>query len=51
MLILAFAMTTAAQTNKFPNFKETFKRELAPAGIAGASFVFVKEGATLAEEH
>ncbi len=50
-LVLAFAMTSAAQTNKFPEFKETFKRELAAEGIAGGSFVFLRDGKPLAEDH
>ena len=44
-------MTSAAQTDKFSAFNEVFKRELAGAGIAGGSFVFVKDGKLIAERH
>jgi CubicO group peptidase (beta-lactamase class C family) len=40
-----------AQPDKFTNFRETYRKELAEAGIVGSSFVFVKDGKTVAEEH
>lgn len=50
-VILLFAMVIQAQTDKFANFGPTFRKELAKAGVAGASFAFVKENKTVAEEH
>jgi len=40
-----------AQTDKFGNFRETFRNEVKGAGIVGGSFVFLKDGKTVAEEH
>lgn len=40
-----------AQPDKFAIFRETYRNELADAGIVGSSFVFVKDGKTIAEEH
>ena len=40
-----------AQPDKFTNFRETYRKELADAGIVGSSFVFVKDGKTIAEDH
>jgi CubicO group peptidase (beta-lactamase class C family) len=37
--------------DKFANFREMYRKELADAGIVGSSFVFVKDGKRLAEEH
>ncbi len=46
VLIFIFAMTTFAQTNRIEEFEQTFKREIAQAGIVGGSFVFLKDGKT-----
>ncbi len=51
-LIILFSMAIVhAQPDKFANFGETYRKELSDAGIVGSSFVFVKDGKTLAEEH
>jgi len=44
----AQTMTTDA---KFSKFKETFRSEIAEAGIVGGGFVFVRENKTVAEDH
>ena len=48
---LLIAATMQAQTDKFGNFRETFRNEVKGAGIVGGSFVFLKDGKTVAEEH
>lgn len=50
-VILLFAMVIQAQTDKFANFGPTFEKELATAGVVGASFIFVKENKPVLEEH
>jgi CubicO group peptidase (beta-lactamase class C family) len=40
-----------AQPDKFASFRETYRKELTAAGIVGSSFVFVKNGKTVAVEH
>ncbi len=40
-----------AQPDKFASFRETYRKELTDAGIVGSSFVFMKDGKTVAEEH
>lgn len=50
-VILLFVMVIQAQTDKFANFGPTFEKELATAGVVGASFAFVKENRTVLEEH
>jgi CubicO group peptidase (beta-lactamase class C family) len=51
LLIAVFMTVSPAQTDKFAAFRETFKKELADAGIAGGSFVFLRDGKMIAEEH
>ena len=54
LLIALFTMlagVTEAQTDKLAAFRETFRKEAADSGIAGGSFLFLKDGKTLAEEH
>lgn len=51
LLLLMLSTTLQAQTDKFTAFRESFKKELSDAGIAGGSFVFVKNGEVLAEQH
>ncbi len=51
LLSLLFATVMQAQTDKFTAFREAYKKELADAGIVGSSFIFVKDGKVLAEEH
>lgn len=50
-ILLLLAMVTQAQSDKFASFGQTFRKELAAAGVVGASFVFVKENKTILEEH
>lgn len=55
-LLFAFILFTLtamshAQTDKFAEFRETFRKELAAAGVAGGSFVFIRDGKQLADEH
>ena len=50
-LLMMFANSPEAQTDKFAAFRETFRKEAADSGIAGGSFVFLKDGKMLAEEH
>ena len=40
-----------AQTDKFGSLRETFRTDATGAGIVGGSFVFLKDGKTVAEEH
>ncbi|MDM7920720.1 MAG: serine hydrolase domain-containing protein, partial [Pyrinomonadaceae bacterium] len=49
--LIFLAAMTSAQTDKFASFREQFRREVADAGIAGASFVLIRDNQTLAEEH
>ena len=53
--LIALFMTLAgmieAQSDKLAAFRETFRKEIADTGIAGGSFVFVRDGKTIAEEH
>ena len=54
LFALAFLLITAtmqAQTDKFGSFRETFRKEVKDAGIVGGSFVFLKDGKTMSEEH
>ncbi len=48
---LAIVTMISAQPEKLTGIKETFKKELSEAGIGGGSFVFIKDGRVLAEEH
>ena len=50
-LLMMFANSLEAQTDKFAAFRETFRKEAADSGIAGGSFIFLKDGKTIAEEH
>jgi CubicO group peptidase (beta-lactamase class C family) len=53
-LIVLFTMlagTLDAQTDKLAAFRETFRKEISDSGIAGGSFVFVRDAKMLAEEH
>jgi CubicO group peptidase (beta-lactamase class C family) len=52
IILLQAAMIVDAQTDqKFTRFRETFRKELAAAGIVGGSVVFIKDGKTLLEDH
>jgi CubicO group peptidase (beta-lactamase class C family) len=50
-IILVFASIMNGQSDKFASFKNTFDTELKNANVAGASFVFVRDNKTVAEEH
>jgi CubicO group peptidase (beta-lactamase class C family) len=50
VLFLGFFMGLS-QKNSTDEFRETFRRELAAADIAGGSFVFVRDGKIAAEDH
>lgn len=47
----AIAMTAQTPDSKFAKFKETYRRELTDAGIVGSSFVFLKDGKIVFEDH
>jgi CubicO group peptidase (beta-lactamase class C family) len=50
--LMIFATTvTSAQTDKFKTFRETYLREVKDAGIVGSSFVFLRDGKVVLEEH
>ena len=49
MLLIVSSMS--AQTDKLKQFRSAYTSEVSGAGIAGSSFVFIKEGKVLAEEH
>ena len=49
--VLLLMTITHAQTDKFAEFRETFRKELSDAAIVGGSFVFLRENAVVAEEH
>lgn len=49
--MLAIVTMINAQPDKLTGIKETFKKELSEAGIVGGSFVFIKDGSVLTEEH
>jgi CubicO group peptidase (beta-lactamase class C family) len=51
VLIMMLAGMIEAQSDKLAAFRETFRKEIADMGIAGGSFVFIRDGKTLAEEH
>ncbi|MBX3242859.1 MAG: beta-lactamase family protein [Acidobacteria bacterium] len=51
LLVILSVTFMQAQTDKFAAFRETYKKELTDAGIVGSSFVFVKDGKVIAEEH
>ncbi|NOT48724.1 MAG: beta-lactamase family protein [Acidobacteria bacterium] len=53
LLALIAVMNAQAQTDdaKFGKFKETYRKELADAGIVGSSFVFLKDNKVLFEDH
>ena len=52
ILLMLFTTTvTPAQTDKFKAFRETYLKELKDAGIVGSSFVFLKDGKAVMEEH
>ncbi len=46
-----FATVMQAQTDIFAAFRDSFRREMADAGIVGSSFVFLKDGKVAAETH
>jgi CubicO group peptidase (beta-lactamase class C family) len=50
-LVVLLMTVTQAQTDKFAEFRETFRKELSDAAIVGGSFVFLRENAVVAEEH
>jgi CubicO group peptidase (beta-lactamase class C family) len=50
-LFMMLAGMIEAQSDKLATFRETFRKEIADTGIAGGSFVFIRDGKTLAEEH
>lgn len=51
LITMTLVTMIQAQPDKFTGFRETYRKELADAGIVGSSFVFVKDGKTVAEEH
>ena len=51
VLIMMPAGMIEAQSDKLAAFRETFRKEIADTGIAGGSFVFIRDGKMLAEEH
>ena len=51
LLVILSVTFMQAQTDKFAAFRETYKKELTDAGIVGSSFVFVKDGKVIVEEH
>ena len=51
VLLMMPAGMMEAQSDKLATFRETFRKEIADTGIAGGSFVFVRDGKMLAEEH
>ena len=51
LLIIFTTMVTQAQTDKFASFRNTYLKEVKDAGIAGSSFVFLKDNKVLLEEH
>jgi len=53
-ILAAVAVCTAQPRSlkvRLDKFKETFRRECREAGIVGASFLFIKDGETIASEH
>lgn len=55
VFLFAFAIVMNAQTAgteaKFAEFKKAFRKELTDAGIVGGSFVFLKDGKIVSDEH
>ncbi len=51
LLAIIFVIPMHAQAHKLSSFRETFRKELASAGIVGGSFVFMKDREILMEEH
>lgn len=51
-LFLSMTQTTVhAQNKNAAAFREIFRREASAAGVVGGGYLFVKDGATVAEEH
>lgn len=50
-LVLSFMTLVQSQTKAVEDFRSTFRNELKQAGIAGGSFVLLRDGQTVAEEH
>ena len=48
---LMIMQPTVGQTDKFSNFRRTYLKELKKAGIAGSSFIFLKDGRAVSEIH
>ena len=48
---LMIMQPTVGQTDKFSNFRRTYLKELKEAGIAGSSFIFLKDGRVVSEIH
>src|SRR5688572_11478531 len=51
IMVLSLTGSLNAQADKFAKFKEAFLRELTQDGIVGSSFVFIRDGKTVAEFH
>jgi len=51
VIFLLIATNMQAQTDKLGNFRGAFRKEVKDAGIVGGSFVFLKDGKTVSEEH
>ncbi|HMO80785.1 MAG TPA: serine hydrolase domain-containing protein [Pyrinomonadaceae bacterium] len=50
-ILFTFTAMSHAQTDKFAEFREMFRKELAAADVAGGSFVFIRDGKVLVDEH
>jgi len=51
LLLCSLCIPMNAQADKFTKFKEAYLKEVKDAGIVGSSFVFLKDGKTVAELH
>jgi CubicO group peptidase (beta-lactamase class C family) len=51
LLTLLFISSTCAQTDKLKQFRSAYLSEAREAGIVGSSFVFLKDGKIVLEEH
>lgn len=49
--IMLSTVATNAQTDKFSKFRDIYLKEVKDAGMVGSSFLFLKDGKTVAEYH
>lgn len=49
--LITMAAAVNSQTDKFTAFRTAFENEACDAGVAGASFVFVRDNKVVAEQH